>query len=275
MNIKVAYGKVLTGISKIFSVDVAKKFDTRLRFHRDLNLKHPKSLADKVTYIELHDPSPLAPECTDKYAVRQYVKDKGLENILVPLAGGPWSKIEEINFKVLPDSFVFKATHGCKMNYLVPEKEELDKNKCVAEMSKWLKTTYGTYSMEPHYLEIPHRIYAEEYLADADKLIVLVCGDRVVTEMGNSVSRHIFDMNWNHLSGLTDETADTVEKPEHFNQMIEIARELSADFKFVRVDLYDINGRVYFGELTFSPTNGVFSHYTQEFLNEMGSKLVI
>ena len=229
MNIKVAYGKVLTGISKIFSVDVAKKFDTRLRFHRDLNLKYPKSLADKVTYIELHDPSPLAPECTDKYAVRQYVKDKGLENILVPLAGGPWSKIEEIN-----------------------------------------------------------RIYAEEYLADADKLIdykfhcmngvpqfVLVCGDRVVTEMGNRVSRHIFDMNWNHLSGLTDETADMVEKPEHFNQMIEIARELSADFKFVRVDLYDINGRVYFGELTFSPTNGVFSHYTQEFLNEMGSKLVI
>lgn len=91
MNIKVAYGKVLTGISKIFSVDVAKKFDTRLRFHRDLNLKHPKSLADKVTYIELHDPSPLAPECTDKYAVRQYVKDKGLENILVPLAGGPYN----------------------------------------------------------------------------------------------------------------------------------------------------------------------------------------
>lgn len=288
MNIKVAYGKVLTGISRIFSVDAAKKFDTRLRFHRDLNLKHPKSLADKVTYIELHDPSPLAPECTDKYAVRQYVKDKGLESILVPLAGGPWSKIEEINFKVLPDSFVFKATHGCKMNYLVPEKEKLDKNKCVAEMSKWLKTTYGTYSMKPHYLEIPHRIYAEEYLADADKLIdykfhcmngvpqfVLVCGDRVVTEIGNRVSRHIFDMNWNHLSGLTDETADTVEKPEHFNQMIEIARELSADFKFVRVDLYDINGRVYFGELTFSPTNGVFSHYTQEFLNEMGSKLVI
>lgn len=81
MNIKVAYGKVLTGISRIFSVDAAKKFDTRLRFHRDLNLKHPKSLADKVTYIELHDPSPLAPECTDKYAVRQYVKDKGLERV--------------------------------------------------------------------------------------------------------------------------------------------------------------------------------------------------
>lgn len=241
MNIKSGYGKILTGISKLFGVDTAKKFDTRLRFQRDLNLNQPKSLADKVTYLELHDPSPLAPKCTDKYAVRQYVEEKG----------------------------------------------KMDKKKCFNEMSKWLKTTYGTYSMEPHYLKIPHRIYAEEYLAYANKLIdykfhcmngipqfVLVCCDRVTTELGNNVSRHILDMNWKPLKGL-DETADVVKKPEHLEQMIEIARKLSADFKFVRVDLYDINGKVYFGELTFSPTNGVFSHYTQEFLDEMGAKLVI
>ena len=288
MNIKSGYGKILTGISKLFGVDTAKKFDTRLRFQRDLNLNQPKSLADKVTYLELHDPSPLAPKCTDKSAVWQYVEEKGYEDILVPVVGGPCSKIEEVDFTTLPESFVFKAPHGCKMNYLVPEKGKMDKKKCVNEMSKWLKTTYGTYSMEPHYLKIPHRIYAEEYLADANKLIdykfyymngisqfVLVCCDGVTTELGNNVSRHILDMNWEPLKGLTDETADVVKKPEHLEQMIEIARKLSADFKFVRVDLYDINGKVYFGELTFSPTNGVFSHYTQEFLDEMGAKLVI
>lgn len=82
-------------------------------------------------------------------------------------------------------------------------------------------------------------------------------------------------MDWKPLRGLTDETADSVEKPEHLKQMIEIAQKLSEDFKFVRVDLYDINSKVYFGELTFSPTNGVFSHYTQEFLDEMGKKLQI
>lgn len=288
MNIKVIYGKMLTGLGKLCGVDCAKKFDTQLRFHRNLNLKNPKSLADKVTYIELHEQSPLAPECTDKYAVRQYVEDKGFADILVPLAGGPWSSVNEIDFQMLPDAFVFKATHGCKMNCLVPDKTKLDKKKCMAEMSRWLQTTYGTYSMEPHYLKIPHRIYAENYLADADKLIdykfhcmngipqfVLVCGDRVVTEMGNDVSRHIFDMNWKPLVGLTDETSDKIEKPEHLEQMIDIAKKLSADFKFVRVDLYDINGKVYFGELTFSPTNGVFSHYTQEFLDEMGARLKI
>lgn len=288
MNIKVIYGKMLTGLGKLCGVDCAKKFDTQLRFHRNLNLKNPKSLADKVTYIELHEQSPLAPECTDKYAVRRYVEDKGFADILVPLAGGPWSSVNEIDFQTLPDVFVFKATHGCKMNYLVPDKTKLDKKKCMAEMSRWLQTTYGTYSMEPHYLKIPHRIYAENYLADADKLIdykfhcmngipqfVLVCGDRVVTEMGNDVSRHIFDMNWKPLVGLTDETSDKIEKPEHLEQMIDIAKKLSEDFKFVRVDLYDINGKVYFGELTFSPTNGVFSHYTQEFLDEMGARLKI
>ena len=88
MNIKSGYGKILTGISKLFGVDTAKKFDTRLRFQRDLNLNQPKSLADKVTYLELHDPSPLAPKCTDKYAVWQYVEEKGYEDILVPVVGG-------------------------------------------------------------------------------------------------------------------------------------------------------------------------------------------
>ena len=74
-------------------------------------------------------------------------------------------------------------------------------------------------------------------------------------------------MYWNRIKGLTEET---LEKPEHLEQMMKIAKELSSDFKFVRVDLYDINGKVHFGKLTFSPTNCVFSHYTQDFLNKMG-----
>ena len=286
MRLKIIYGGVLTAFSKLFGVDFAKKFDTALRFRRSLNLRNPVSLADKVTYLELHDQSPLAAECTDKYAVRQYIKDKGLEEILVPLVGGPWNTIKDIDFSTLPESFVLKATHGCKMNYLVPEKEKLGREKCRKEMDKWLKTTYGTYSMEPHYEKIPHRIYAEKYLADADRLVdykfhcmngvpqfVLVCSDRVVTETGNQICRHIFDMDWRTLDGLTDQTKNEVKKPEHFGQMIEIAKKLSADFKFVRVDLYDIDGKVYFGELTFTPTNGVFSHYTKNFLMRMENKL--
>ena len=105
--------------------------------------------------------------CTDKYAVRDYIREKGLEDILIPVVGGPWDNVEDVDFDSLPDSFALKATHGCKMNYLVADKKQLDREKCKAEMSRWLATTYGAYSMEPHYLTIPHRIYAEEFLADA------------------------------------------------------------------------------------------------------------
>ena len=108
--------------------------------------------------------------CTDKYAVRDYIREKGLEDILIPVVGGPWENVEDVDFDSLPDSFALKATHGCKMNYLVADKKQLDRKKCKAEMSRWLATTYGAYSMEPHYLTIPHRIYAEEFLADAAQL---------------------------------------------------------------------------------------------------------
>ena len=93
MNIKVIYGKMLVSMSHMFGVDFAKKFDTRLRFHRTLNLKNPTSLADKVTYVELHRQSSLASMCTDKYAVRDYIREKGLEDILIPVVGGPWKML--------------------------------------------------------------------------------------------------------------------------------------------------------------------------------------
>ena len=123
------YAKVLSTISVVAGVDAAKKFDAQLRFHKKLNLKNPTTLSDKVTYIELHEQSPLAPGCTDKYAVRDYVEKKGLGDTLVPLVGGPWNSAEEVDFATLPDSFAIKATHGCKMNYLVSSKAAMDVEK--------------------------------------------------------------------------------------------------------------------------------------------------
>ena len=120
MNIKLIYAGLLSAISSAAGVDTAKIFDTLLRDHRLLNLKNPQTLSDKVSYIELHEQSPLAPSCTDKYAVRQYIADKGLSDILIPIYGGAYTDFDEIDFDGLPDSFVIKATHGCKMNYCVP-----------------------------------------------------------------------------------------------------------------------------------------------------------
>lgn len=292
MNVKQVYGKVLWWITKIAGIDAAKKFDSMFRFHRKLNLSNPKTLADKVSYIELHDQSPLAAMCTDKFAVRSYVEKKGLATILIPLVGGPWTSIDQVDFKEMPDRFVIKATHGCKMNYIVPDKSNLNEMECREEMERWLSTTYGSYSMEPHYLQIPHRIYAESFLENADNLtdykfhclngvpeFVLVCSDR--KSHGDSamkVTLDLFDMQWNPLSEIVSVGKEiagngSVVKPKKFEEMKKIAEILSADFKFVRVDLYESQGMIYFGELTFSPGCCVFPYFTDKFNQKMGKRL--
>lgn len=294
MNIKTLYGHLLGAISKMAGVDAAKIFDTLLRDHKLLNLKNPQSLAEKVSYIELHAQSPLAPSCTDKYAVRQYIADKGLADILVPVYGEAYTDFEEINFDTLPDAFAIKATHGCKMNYLVPDKSRLDKESCRKEIQQWMNTTYGTYSMEPHYAQIPHRFYIEKYLSNADALVdykfhclngepqfVLVCSDRK-SNGGKAMQAtlDLFDMDWKPIyevvaSGAEKPGNGTMKKPEHFHEMVDIARKLSSDFSFVRVDLYELDGAVYFGELTFTPAHCVFPNFTKQFNREMGKLLQI
>lgn len=294
MNLKALYGHVLGAISRIAGVDAAKVFDTLLRDRKLLNLKKPQTLAEKVSYIELHEQSPLAPACTDKYAVRQYIADKGLADILIPIYGEAYTDFDEIDFDKLPDAFVIKATHGCKMNYLVPDKSKLNKEECRRAIKRWLNTTYGTYSMEPHYYTIAHRVYIEKYLGDAGKLIdykfhclngvprfVLVCSDR--KSDGNKamqVTRDLYDTDWQPIDEIVTMGAEKpgsgkLKKPACFDTMVSIARTLSADFKFVRVDLYELDGKIYFGELTFTPAHCVFPHFSDKFNREMGELLHI
>ena len=293
--LKKVYGFLLKIIILFFGIDNAKKFDSKLRFKKKLNLKNPQNLADKVAYIELHKQSSLASECTDKYAVREYIKNKGLEEILIPLIGGPWNKVEDIDFSILPEDIVIKATHGCKMNYIINKKENFNELKCKKKMKEWLSVTYGTYSVEPHYLNIPHRLYAEKYLKELEGLIdyklhcingepefILVCSERKLrkTDKKMMVTLDLFDKEWKPIfevipSGLEIPGKGDIKKPTLFEEMKEIARKLSKDFAFVRVDLYQVGEKIYFGELTFSPACCVFPYFTDNFLLEQGKKLKI
>ena len=294
MNVKKIYGWLLSAITKIAGINAAKQFDSKLRFHRKINLKNPESLSDKVSYIELHDQSPLAPMCTDKAEVRKYVVQKGFKDILIPIILEPTDSVDKIDFKKLPETFILKATHGCRMNYIVKDKNRLDEEECKGVMRKWLQTTYGTYSMEPHYLSIPPRIYAEQYIEDMNGLIdykfhclngkpefCLVCSgrsDKKGESMGVLLS--LFDMEWNFIDEIVDYKNEKrgpsdIPKPKQFDRMKEIAAELSKDFKFVRIDLYEYQGKILFGEMTFSPACCVFPYFSDAFDKAMGKKLVL
>lgn len=292
--LKKIYSCWLKVLVLLLGIDFAKQFDAYLRFRRKLNLKNPKTLADKVTYLFLHKNTPLMSTCTDKWAVREYIASKGLSDILIPTLGGPWTSVKDINFDSLPNEFILKATHGCKMNYFVQDKSKLDIPSCKRTLQKWLDTTYGTYSMEPHYKPIPHRIYAEQLLdisggladykihcLNGEPSFILVCSERKAQGRRMQVTLDLFDTNWhaqNHYlqqSGLEVVGMEKIAKPQYLNNMLKISRTLSADFSFVRVDLYEVQGKIYFGELTFSPACGVLPYFTDEFIYEMGKKLQV
>lgn len=292
--IKKTYGLILLSIKKLFGADLAKRFDTFLRFKRKLFLKNPKTLADKLSYIENHCQSHKASLCTDKWEVREYIKAKGLEEILVPTYGGVYDDFEQIPFDTFPEEFVLKATHGCKMNFICNSDTKFDIDSCRRTVNKWLKKSYGSYSCEWHYLDIPHRVYCEKYLSLPKNLVdykihcingipefILTCSNRKVGIDGKmTVELGLYDVNWNKLEGLCSYKAEIPAKealpcPNNLKKMLEIAKILSQEFKFVRIDLYEIDDKISFGEMTFTPAACVFPYFTEEFLLEYGEKLVI
>ncbi len=287
-----SYGLFLRVAQNLLGPDQTKILDARLRFHRKLNLKNPQTLADKVSYLSIHGLPPLASTCTDKWAVRDYVASKGLSDILIPVYGTAVERAQDVDFDRLPERFVLKATHGCRMNYICTDKTRLDLAQCRKTMDRWLRTTYGTYSMEPHYRTIPHRVYCETFLAPPEDLVdykihcihgtptfILACSQRGgAAGQASSVAMRLYDPQWKPIDGLRSfgghvPGSGLIPRPERLSQMLEVAKTLSADFDFVRVDLYQVDGKVYFGELTFTPANGVFASYQDWLLENQGKML--
>lgn len=289
-----AYALVLAGSESLLGQDRTKELDARFRFRRTIDLKNPKTLADKVSWLSLHGISPLAVKCTDKWDVREYVAQKGLAHTLIPVYGEAVSRSEDVDFAALPQSFVLKATHSCRMNIVCTDKATLDIPAARKTMDHWLATTYGTYSMEPHYRSLPHRVYCEACLGAVEEMVdykihcihgkptfILVCNQRGDAEgKGSAVAMQLFDLDWNPIDGLRTygghRPGDSqVEKPANLEEMLTIARKLSEDFPFVRVDLYNVRGKIYFGELTFTPANGIFASYQDWLLAQQGELLHI
>ena len=277
------YRHALNASSAILGVETTKKLDSRIRFGRKLDLENPKTLSDKICWIELNTDQTLAARCTDKYAVRSYVEEKGLGDILIPLVGGPWINASDIDIDSLPERFVLKATHGCEMNYICKDKSRLDRNDLLNKAGQWLKEDYPRACIEPYYKLVPHRLYSEEFVGvlgdvvdykfhciNGEPAFVLTCSNRE-----DSLKLNLYDLDWNPISGLQGAMRNErkIERPKNLKEMLEVAKTLSSDFDFVRVDLYEADEKIFFGELTFSPACGVLEYFTDSFVAKWGEVL--
>ena len=236
-----------------------------------LHLRNPKTWNEKIRYIGLNIDR-LIPDAhlyADKLRVRDYVAEAVGDHHLVPLLGS-WSRAEEIDWSGLPERFVLKANHGSGFNTIVRDRSDLDVAWATDQLNSWLETDYTLRGGgETHYRRIPPRLLAEELLApDAADLpdYKFFCFDgrpefACVTFGRHSDPRLLYmDMNWNltHFKSHSPRPDRPVERPAAFDQMVSVAETLAAPFFFVTVDLYEVEGSVFFSELTFIPGGGTY-----------------
>lgn len=263
------------------------KIQYRLKLNRKLNLCEPKRFTEKLQWYKVKYRDPIMGKCVDKYQVREYIKSKNLESILCNLYG-VYSDVEEINFEILPDSFVIKTTDGSGgENVLIcKDKLKLDLQDVRAKLSSWKNKKDVNAGREWAYTCIEKTRYiVEEFLENdhnpeagiSDFKFLCFKGKPfcVVYDKDRYIGhkRNFYDMDWNNLSVVSDcpgfDDAG-MEKPKGFDEMVRVAEVLSADFPFVRVDLYYLRDQVYFGELTFYPWSGYVQFVPDDFDFELG-----
>jgi hypothetical protein len=216
----------------------------------------------------------------DKYRARAYVEEQGLAEILPVLIGGGYNSPEEISleWERLPNQFVIKYNHGCGYNILVNDKHEFNSDAIVEQLHKWSKEDYWKIYGETQYKFIEKKIIIEEYLGDDIQSYKFLCfnGRPEVLYVSDMGYLDFFDLDWNWLPislGTHDHASKPISKPKNLLRMIDIAKKLSSNFPFVRVDLYNINDKIYFSELTFIPTGGVMKLNPPEIAIEWGEKI--
>ena len=232
-----------------------------------LNLVNPRTYNEKIQWMKLYDATPLKTRLSDKYLVRDWVREKIGEEYLVPLLG-VWDSFEEIDFDRLPDQFVLKANHGCGWNVIVKDKSQLDREDAKKKFDTWMRMNYAFNGLELQYLNIKPKIIAEQYLEnDNDDLYdyKVFCFDgkpesvMYLSERKHGLKMAFFDLDWNKLPFVYTYPRNESEVPEPANLglMIDLAKRLAEGFPHVRVDFYELNdGSIKFGEMTFTSADG-------------------
>ena len=258
---------------------------------RKPNFENPTDFNERLMALNLKNYQDdkmrkLITQCADKYAVREYVEKKGFGDILVECYG-VFDTFDEIDFDKLPNQFVMKTTNASGQNYICLDKSKMDISAVKKQFEAWIGgcREFGLTTGEWHYSLIQPRIIIEKYMSMLGENLSLVdykfhcinhqvygeyvCYDRIVNT--HTVNFDHYDAEWNLTDGVLPQfhpTQRSLPKPKDFEKMKEISVALSSEFEYVRVDLYDIDGKIYFGEMTFTPM-GNYLPYIKSRLEDM------
>lgn len=247
-----------------------KKF--KVFMNKELDLSNPTTFNEKLNWLKLYDRDPEYTIMSDKYKVREYISDKLGEEYLIPLIG-VWDSPDDINFDSLPDQFVLKCNHNSGLGmFICKDKKKLDIEKVKLGLRRGLKQDYYLPGREWSYKNIPRKVIAEKYMTNSynsDEFTdykffcfngyvdsVMVCLDR----SSGDTKFYFFDKDWNlkryNKKGQEAPHDFSIKKPKCMDKMFVIASELSKGIPFVRIDLYQSNNQIFFGEMTFYPDSG-------------------
>lgn len=261
-------------------------------YHHPMNMHNPTHLIEKITWLELNTDTSLWTTCADKYRMREYVAQCGLQESL-PKLYGHWADPNGIDFCQLPAEFVLKANNGCGTVKIVRNRDLLNERRVRQELKRWLRRPYGYMGAQKHYLSIKPCIIAEELLHQdeqqrefspnsfVDYKVWCFNGEPesvlVVYERNSSgYSLDLYDKDWNRISEFLNQNGHfhyrekEIPQPPCLGEMFSMAKTLSAPFPEVRVDFYVVKGKPIIGELTFSTGYGYF---TEEYYQYLGDKI--
>lgn len=255
-----------------------------------LNWDSPQDIDAKIGWLKIYGDTTLWSLCSDKYRVREYVKSKGLEDMLIPLYG-KWDSADLIDWETLPDKFVLKTNHGSGDAIVCKDKNSLDIGKVTRHFNSLLKKSYGYDKAELHYARISPCIIAEKLMPAEkqnypsssliDYKIWSFDGSpkyiwAVHSREGHSCVVGVYDLDWNFHPEYSVSTPhyklskESIPAPHSLEKMLEAASTLSKGFPELRVDFYEVDGKPYFGEMTFTSASGQNDFYTKDFRSILG-----
>ena len=256
----------------------------KIRMGKSLDLENPQTYSEKLQWLKLHDRNPEYTKMVDKYEAKEYVRKIIGDQYIIPTIG-IYNSFDEINFDELPNQFVIKCTHDSGGLIIVKDKTKFDVKNAKKVINKCLKNNFFYAQREWPYKNVKPRIIIEEYMEDAKTSELrdykFFCFDGVVKALFIASDRNsksetkfdFFDEKFNHLN-FTNGHPNALtqpEKPIQFELMIKLAEKLSHDIPHVRVDFYEVNGNVYFGEMTFYHWSGMTKFDPEEWDYKFGS----